>query len=45
MVTDPKPPGTIRIMSYNIRHGEGMDGKVDLYRVADVIKSSGADII
>jgi endonuclease/exonuclease/phosphatase family metal-dependent hydrolase len=45
MVAVPKPPGTIRIMSYNIRHGEGMDGKVDLYRIADVIKSSGADII
>ncbi|WP_213423482.1 endonuclease/exonuclease/phosphatase family protein [Bhargavaea massiliensis] len=36
---------TVRIMSYNIAHGQGMDGKVDLERIADVIRSSGADIV
>jgi len=28
---------TYRIMSYNIHHGEGMDGVLDLQRIADVI--------
>lgn len=36
---------TLRVMSYNIRHGEGMDGRVDLERIAEVIRSSGADIV
>ncbi|CAG7652700.1 hypothetical protein PAECIP111802_05306 [Paenibacillus allorhizosphaerae] len=35
----------IKLMSYNIRHGRGMDDQVDLSRVADVIKRSGADIV
>ncbi|AGT32015.2 hypothetical protein M493_08700 [Geobacillus genomosp. 3] len=33
------------VMTFNIRHGKGMDGKVDLRRIAAVIKQSGADII
>ena len=36
---------TVSIMSYNIAHGRGMDGRVDLERIAGVIRSSGADII
>ncbi|MFC7364627.1 MULTISPECIES: endonuclease/exonuclease/phosphatase family protein [Bhargavaea] len=36
---------TVSVMSYNIAHGQGMDGKVDLERIAGVIRSSGADII
>ncbi|MFG6120961.1 endonuclease/exonuclease/phosphatase family protein [Thalassobacillus sp. B23F22_16] len=35
----------VDIMSYNIAHGEGMDDVLDLQRVGDVIKDSGADII
>ncbi|MDP5273536.1 endonuclease/exonuclease/phosphatase family protein [Chengkuizengella axinellae] len=35
----------IRIMTYNIHHGEGMDKKVDLHRIANVIEESEADII
>ena len=34
-----------RVMTYNIHHGEGMDGKVDLLRIADVIKWEQADIV
>ncbi len=36
---------TLSVLSYNIHHGEGTDGKVDLQRLADVIKSTGADLV
>lgn len=36
---------TIRVLSYNIHHGEGMDGKFDLGRIAGVIKSASPDIV
>jgi endonuclease/exonuclease/phosphatase family metal-dependent hydrolase len=36
---------TLRIMTFNIHHGEGLDGKLDLERVAKVIVDSGADIV
>jgi endonuclease/exonuclease/phosphatase family metal-dependent hydrolase len=32
-------------MTFNIHHGKGTDGKVDLKRIAKVIKESDADII
>ena len=35
----------ITVMTYNIRHGRGLDNKVDLERIATVIKESGADIV
>lgn len=38
-------PRTIRVMTYNIHHGAGLDGKVDLLRIAEFIKSQGADIV
>jgi len=34
----------IKIMSYNIRHGEGMDNVLDLSRSADVIISQAPDL-
>ncbi len=36
---------TFRVMTYNIHHGEGLDGKIDLLRIAEVIKREGADIV
>ena len=36
---------TFRVMTYNIHHGEGVDGKVDLGRIADLIKREQADIV
>lgn len=36
---------TFRVMTYNIQHGEGLDGKVDLQRIADLIRREGADIV
>ena len=36
---------TLRIAAYNIRHGRGMDGEVDLARIADVLRALDADVI
>ena len=38
-------PQTFRVMTYNIHHGAGVDGKVDLQRIADLIKREQADIV
>ncbi|MFD0616116.1 endonuclease/exonuclease/phosphatase family protein [Paenibacillus sp. GCM10027629] len=35
----------IRVMSYNIHHAEGSDGKLALKRIGDIIKDSQADVI
>lgn len=35
----------IKVMTFNIHHGKGTDGKVDLKRIASVIEHSGADYI
>lgn len=36
---------TFRVLTYNIHHGEGIDGKIDLERIAALIKESKADIV
>lgn len=36
---------TIRVLSYNIHHGAGTDGKLDLQRIARVIGSANPDIV
>jgi endonuclease/exonuclease/phosphatase family metal-dependent hydrolase len=41
----PAAPVTLRVMTYNIHHGEGLDGKVDLLRIAQLIQEQGADIV
>lgn len=38
-------PGSITVLSYNIHHGEGLDGELDLQRIADEITATGADVI
>lgn len=35
----------IRVLSYNIHHGVGIDKKLDLERIAKVIKSASPDIV
>ncbi|MGP4041295.1 endonuclease/exonuclease/phosphatase family protein [Gracilibacillus sp. D59] len=35
----------LKVMSYNIHHGEGLDNKVNLHRICNVISDSNADII
>jgi endonuclease/exonuclease/phosphatase family metal-dependent hydrolase len=44
-VAEPAPGRTFRVMTYNIHHGEGLDGRVDLERIAALIKESGADLV
>ncbi|MBN1514021.1 MAG: endonuclease/exonuclease/phosphatase family protein [Phycisphaerae bacterium] len=38
-------PTPLRVLSYNIHHGEGMDGRVDLERIAEIIRRSEADLV
>ena len=38
-------PGTLRVLTYNIHHGEGRDGRFDLPRLADVMKSAEPDLV
>jgi endonuclease/exonuclease/phosphatase family metal-dependent hydrolase len=38
-------PVTIRVLTYNIRHGEGMDRVYDLVRLAEIMKSAEPDLI
>jgi endonuclease/exonuclease/phosphatase family metal-dependent hydrolase len=35
----------LRLMTYNIRHGRGVDGRVDLGRIADVIREHDPDVV
>jgi endonuclease/exonuclease/phosphatase family metal-dependent hydrolase len=35
----------VRVLSYNIHHGEGMDGRIDLARIAAVIQSVKPDLV
>ncbi|HIC88681.1 MAG TPA: hypothetical protein EYP04_04680 [Anaerolineae bacterium] len=35
----------MRILTYNIHHWEGIDGRIDVARVAEVVRASGADIV
>lgn len=36
---------TVRVVAYNIKHGRGMDGRVDLQRVARLLRGLDADVI
>ena len=36
---------TIRIMTYNIHHGEGVDGHINLDRIATLIHSANVDLV
>lgn len=38
-------PLRLRVLSYNIHHGEGTDGRLDLKRIARVIQRSQADVV
>ncbi|MBT2581501.1 endonuclease/exonuclease/phosphatase family protein [Planococcus sp. ISL-109] len=45
MQGDANKTPVVKVMSFNIAHGMGMDGKVDLERAARVIEQSGATIV
>jgi endonuclease/exonuclease/phosphatase family metal-dependent hydrolase len=38
-------PRAFRAMTYNIHHGEGADGRIDLERIASVIRREQADLV
>lgn len=38
-------PRQLRVLSYNIHHGEGVDGELDLPRIARVIRSVEPDVV
>lgn len=43
---DDKPaPKALRVLTYNIHHGAGTDGKLDLPRIAEVIKAAKPDFV
>lgn len=45
-VSNPANDGrTLRVLSYNIHHGRGMDDKVDLERIAKVIRDARPDLV
>lgn len=35
----------LRLLTYNIHHAEGLDGKVDYDRIARVIRDTKADLV
>jgi endonuclease/exonuclease/phosphatase family metal-dependent hydrolase len=41
----PRAPGTLRVLTYNIHHGEAMDKKFDYHRLAKVINDLSPDIV
>lgn len=43
-VSEQPTPG-IRVLAYNIKHGRGNDGKVDLERIARVIRRLNPDVV
>jgi endonuclease/exonuclease/phosphatase family metal-dependent hydrolase len=40
-----QPAPSLRVVSYNIHHGEGVDGKLDLARIAKVMTDAKADLV
>lgn len=45
MHTSQKAPIKLKVMTFNMHHGVGLDGELNLQRVAKQIRKSGADII
>lgn len=39
------PPGTLRVLCYNIHHGKGTDDKIDVPRIAEVIQRHQPDLV
>lgn len=35
----------LKILTYNIRHGQGLDGRTDYVRIGSILKKSGADVV
>ncbi len=35
----------LRVLSYNLHHGEGLDGRIDLERIARIVRTAKADLV
>ncbi len=42
---DEPESSQLRVLTYNLHHGEGVDGRLDLERLAGVIAASAADLV
>lgn len=42
---DNKPGRALKVITYNIHHAQGTDGVLDLERIAQVIQTSGAEVV
>jgi len=42
---NPASPAILRVLTYNIHHGEGLDGHFDLPRLAGIMTSEAPDLI
>ena len=42
---EPPEPIRLRVLSYNIHHGEGTDGRLDLARIAAVVRAAHPDLV
>jgi endonuclease/exonuclease/phosphatase family metal-dependent hydrolase len=38
-------PRTLRVLTYNIHHGEGLDGRIDLPRLASIVTNANPDLV
>jgi len=38
-------PTRLRVLAYNVKHGLGLDGTIDLERIADVIRAQQPDVV
>lgn len=45
VLASPPPVDTLRVLAYNIHHGEGMDEVVDLERIARLIRDVDPDLV
>ncbi|MEA3365057.1 MAG: endonuclease/exonuclease/phosphatase family protein, partial [Candidatus Hydrogenedentes bacterium] len=41
----PVCAATIKVLTYNIHHGEGTDGKIDIERIAGLIRAESPDVV
>lgn len=40
-----EPELAFRVLTYNIHHGEGTDGRIDIERIAGIIRETRADVV
>jgi endonuclease/exonuclease/phosphatase family metal-dependent hydrolase len=41
----PESPQPLRVLAYDIRHGQGLDGRLDLDRIARLIMRAEPDLV